>query len=263
MRALTRDGHRRATPPRSTTCRCGTTSRCSTRSARSRRSGPTTISSPSTTTGTCIDGEYRQIMLSARELNSDSLPNRTLDQRAAHLHARLRPHARAGQPGDARRAAGAVRQGPAAGVDRRPRRSREPSIYFGELSNDHVFVRTQTHGVPLPEGRRQRLQRPTRATGGVPLDSLVPASCSSPSASGRPKMLLTRRHHAREPRDVLPPDRRARAADRAVPRSTTPTRTWRSRTGGCSGSRTPTPRASRYPYSTPARRTASTTSATR
>ena len=37
-----------------------------------------------------IDGQYRQIMLSARELNSDSLPEPQLDQRAADVHARLR-----------------------------------------------------------------------------------------------------------------------------------------------------------------------------
>ena len=42
-----------------------------------------------------INGKYRQIMLSARELNSQSLPSRTLDQRAPDVHARLRPDARA------------------------------------------------------------------------------------------------------------------------------------------------------------------------
>ena len=73
-RAPTSTAQRRT---RSTTCRCGTTSRCSTRSGRSRRSGPTTTSCRSTTTATRSTGSYRQIMLSARELNSASLPNRT------------------------------------------------------------------------------------------------------------------------------------------------------------------------------------------
>ena len=41
----------------------------------------------------------------------------------------------------------------------------EPSIYFGELSNDYVIVRTQHAGVPLPARRRQRRRRamPARA----------------------------------------------------------------------------------------------------
>ena len=41
-----------------------------------------------------------------------------LHQRAPHLHPRHGAHAEPGQPGDARRPAGAVRQGPAAGLDR-------------------------------------------------------------------------------------------------------------------------------------------------
>ena len=42
-----------------------------------------------------------------------------LGQRAAHLHPRPRPDARAGEPGDRRRAAGALHPRPAAGLDRR------------------------------------------------------------------------------------------------------------------------------------------------
>ena len=67
-----------------------------------------------------IDGEYRQMMLSARELNSDEPAEPHLDQRAPDLHPRLRPDPRSGQPGDARGTAGAVHQGHAAGLDRRP-----------------------------------------------------------------------------------------------------------------------------------------------
>ena len=46
-----------------------------------------------------------------------------LDQRAADLHPRLRRHARAGEPGDAGRPAGALHQGPAAAVVGGPARS--------------------------------------------------------------------------------------------------------------------------------------------
>ena len=39
----------------------------------------------------------------------------------------------------------------------------EPSLYFGELSNDYVIVRTGDAGVPLPARRRQRLHAVRRA----------------------------------------------------------------------------------------------------
>ena len=65
-----------------------------------------------------INGTLRQVMLSARELNSASLPNRTwVNERLTFTHGyglTLGP----GEPGDQRRAAGAVRPRPAAG--RRP-----------------------------------------------------------------------------------------------------------------------------------------------
>ena len=62
-------------------------------------------------------------------------------QRAADLHARLRPHARPGQPGHDRRSAGALHPEPAAGRRRSISSSSEPSIYFGELSSTYVLVK--------------------------------------------------------------------------------------------------------------------------
>ncbi len=66
-----------------------------------------------------IDGKYRQIMLSAREMNFDFAAEHIVDQRKAHLHPRLRHHPRPGERGHARGPAGVVHQGPAAGVIRR------------------------------------------------------------------------------------------------------------------------------------------------
>ena len=186
-----------------------------------------------------------------------------LDQRAAHLHPRLRPDARAGEPGHA---AKACRCSSSRTCRRSPRvdlQVNEPSLYFGELSNDYVFVRTRTHGVPLParatttststyDGERRRAAWTARSCG----------SCCSPSASARIKTLLQRRPHRREPRPVPPADRRARADASRRSSPTTPTRTWRSRTGGCSGSRTPTPTSTQLSLLDARRRTASTTSAT-
>ena len=65
-----------------------------------------------------IDGKYRQVLLSPRELNAGVAADPDLHQRAPHLHPRHGAHAGPGQPGDHRRAAGAVHQGPAAGLDR-------------------------------------------------------------------------------------------------------------------------------------------------
>ena len=171
--------HRRATRRRSRTCGSGTTSRCSTRSARSRRSAPTTTSSSVDNDRYTIDGEYRQVMLSARELNSREPAEPHLDQRAPDLHARLRPDARPGQPGDARRAAGPVHQGPAAGVDGRPEGDASRAIYFGELSNDHVFVKTRHAGVPLPEGDDNVFTHVRRATAACRVGSVLRAGCCS------------------------------------------------------------------------------------
>ena len=96
----------------------------------------------------------------------------------------------------------------------------EPSIYFGELSNDYVIVRTRGAGVPLPEGRRQRLHRLRGHA----------AACGSTRSGSKLLFALRfrslpdpaeRRHHDREPADLRPADRRARREDRAVPASTT------------------------------------------
>jgi uncharacterized membrane protein (UPF0182 family) len=98
-----------------------------------------------------IEGKYRQIMLSARELNSASLPNRTwINEHLTFTHGygvTLGP----------------VNQVTAEGlpvlfIKNLPPESAvnlevvEPSIYFGELSNDHVFVRTRTPEFHYPRG---------------------------------------------------------------------------------------------------------------
>ena len=66
-----------------------------------------------------IDGEYRQVMLSARELNSASLPNRTwINERLTFTHGyglTLGPVNQVTPEG----LPGALHQGPAAGVERR------------------------------------------------------------------------------------------------------------------------------------------------
>lgn len=98
-----------------------------------------------------IDGKYRQIMLSARELNSESLPNRTwINEQLTFTHGyglTLGPVNEVTPEGL-----------PILFIKNLPPESNvdlkvtEPSIYFGELSNDHVFVRTNTKEFHYPSG---------------------------------------------------------------------------------------------------------------
>lgn len=98
-----------------------------------------------------IDGRYRQVMLSARELNSASLPNRSwINERLTFTHGYGV-------------ALGPVNQVTPEGLpvlfikDLPPQSDvdltvEQPSIYFGELTTDHVFVRTKTAEFHYPKG---------------------------------------------------------------------------------------------------------------
>ena len=118
-----------------------------------------------------IDGEYRQIMLSSRELNSDSLPNRSwINERLQYTHG-------------FGVAMGPVNQVTQEGLpvlfiqDLPPTSSvdvevEQPSIYFGELSNDYVIVNTSTDEFHYPEGDDNVSTR-YDGSGGVTLSSLM------------------------------------------------------------------------------------------
>jgi uncharacterized membrane protein (UPF0182 family) len=114
-----------------------------------------------------IDGEYRQIMLSARELNSNSLPNRTwINERLTFTHGY------------------GVTLGPVNHVtpeglpvlfikDLPPRSSvdlrvEQPAIYYGQMSNDHVFVATKAREFHYPQGD-DNVYTMYDGTGGVPI----------------------------------------------------------------------------------------------
>ena len=117
-----------------------------------------------------IDGQYRQIMLSARELNSDSLPNRNwINERLTFTHGygvTLGP----------------VNQVTPEGLpvlfikDLPPQSSvdlaiEEPSIYYGQASNDHVFVKTNAREFHYPRGD-DNVYTTYEGSGGVPISSL-------------------------------------------------------------------------------------------
>ena len=184
-----------------------------------------------------IDGALRQVMLSARELNSTSLPNRTwVNERLTFTHGYgltlgpVNQVTREGLP------VLFVRDLPPQTIPDLP--IEEPSIYFGELSNDYVIVRTAHARVPLSARRRQRVQRIHGQGGTVARLALAQAGVRAavPGVSDRPQQ----RHQRREPHPVPPRHpRRASARWRRSCRSTR-TRTSSSPTAGCSGSTTPT-----------------------
>ncbi len=118
-----------------------------------------------------IDGEYRQIMLSSRELNSDSLPNRSwVNEHLQYTHG-------------FGVAMGPVNQVTEEGLpvlfiqDLPPTSSvdlpvDQPSVYFGELTSGYVIVNTDTDEFHYPEGDDNVSTR-YDGTGGVALSSLV------------------------------------------------------------------------------------------
>ena len=117
-----------------------------------------------------VDGRLRQVMLSARELNPASLPNRTwVNERLTFTHGYGLT-------------LGPVNQVTPEGLpvlfvqDLPPVTSAGPSIdeasvYFGELSNDYVIVRTDTEEFHYPQGN-QNVFTQYDGQGGLPIGSL-------------------------------------------------------------------------------------------
>jgi len=116
-----------------------------------------------------IDGKYRQIMLSARELNSESLPARSwINERLTFTHGYGLTLGPVNQ---------VTREGlPVLFIKDLPPQSSvdlavsEPAIYFGELSSDHVFVNTATEEFNYPEGDDNKFAK-YQGEGGVSVGS--------------------------------------------------------------------------------------------
>ncbi len=117
-----------------------------------------------------VDGEYRQTMVSSRELNSDNLPNRSwINERLQYTHGfgvALGPVNQVTQEGL-----------PVLFIQDLPPRSEtdlaveQPSIYFGELTNDYVLVNTGTDEFHYPEGENNVSTR-YDGSGGVEVGGL-------------------------------------------------------------------------------------------
>jgi uncharacterized membrane protein (UPF0182 family) len=116
-----------------------------------------------------INGEYRQIMLSARELNSESLPSRNwINEHFTFTHGYGLTLGPVNQ---------VTREGlPTLFIRNLPPESTvdlpvtQPSLYFGELSNDHVFVKTKTREFDYPKGE-DNVYTAYAGTGGVGVGS--------------------------------------------------------------------------------------------
>jgi uncharacterized membrane protein (UPF0182 family) len=118
-----------------------------------------------------INGQYRQIMLSARELNSESLPNRNwINERLTFTHGygvTLGPVNQVTPEGL-----------PVLFIKDLPPQSSvdlqidEPSIYYGQLSNDHVFVKTNAREFHYPKGE-DNVYTSYEGDGGVPISNVL------------------------------------------------------------------------------------------
>ena len=118
-----------------------------------------------------IDGQYRQIMLSARELNSENLPSRTwINEHLTFTHGyglTLGPVNEVTPEGlpvlfikDLP---------PVSGADLK---ITQPALYYGELSNEHVFVKTGTEEFDYPRGDDNVFAR-YEGKGGVPVGGFL------------------------------------------------------------------------------------------
>jgi uncharacterized protein len=117
-----------------------------------------------------IDGQYRQIMLSARELNSQSLPSRSwINERLTFTHGYGMTLGPVNEVTPEGLPVLFIRDLPP--VSTGDLKITQPAIYYGELPNDHVFVRTKTEEFDYPRGD-DNVFTTYAGNGGVPLSNI-------------------------------------------------------------------------------------------
>jgi len=118
-----------------------------------------------------VDGKYRQVMLSGRELNSDSLQNRSwVNERLQYTHGYGLTLGPVNQVTTEGLPVLFIRDlPPVSGVDLQVT---EPSIYYGELSNSYVLVGTTEPEFHYPRGEDNETTYYS-GTGGVPISGLL------------------------------------------------------------------------------------------
>ena len=119
-----------------------------------------------------LNGEYRQVMLSARELSYRDLPSRGwINEHLTYTHGyglvaspvnRITPE---GLPDFF------IKDIPPSVSGGIPKITR-PEIYYGEIGNEYVFVRTRSQELDYPSGDQNVYTR-YEGKGGIPVDSLL------------------------------------------------------------------------------------------
>ena len=118
-----------------------------------------------------IDGQMRQVMLSARELNPDALPNRTwVNERLTFTHGHGLTLGPVNQVTSEGLPVLFVRDLPPVSTVKLP--ITEPSLYFGELSNEYAVVRTRAREFHYPKGD-DNVFSTYEGKGGIVLDTLL------------------------------------------------------------------------------------------
>ena len=160
-----------------------------------------------------INGEYRQVTLSPRELSSKDLPSRIwINERLTYTHgygAVVGPVNRV------------TREGlpefwikdipPAASTDLRISR---PELYFSELATDYVFVKTRAKEFDYPAGD-QNVYTTYEGQGGIPLQVLLAQGAVRGAPRGHQAPHVERPDDG-EPRVALPEHPGAGPANRPV-----------------------------------------------
>ncbi len=117
-----------------------------------------------------IDGTYRQIMLSARELSHQHLPSRIwINEHLTYTHGYGLVFGPVNQVTPEGLPEFFVKDIPPVATEQL--KVTRPEIYFGELANDYVFVKTAARELDYPSGD-QNIYTDYQGTGGVPINSL-------------------------------------------------------------------------------------------
>ncbi len=116
-----------------------------------------------------IDGKYRQVMLSARELNTENMPNRSwVNERLFFTHGYGLTLGPVNQVTTEGLPVLFIRDLPP--VSTADLKIDEPSIYYGELSSSYVLVKTRQPEFHYPRGD-DNVTTTYTGTGGVPVGS--------------------------------------------------------------------------------------------
>ena len=117
-----------------------------------------------------IDGTYRQVMLSARELSHEHLPSRIwINEHLTYTHGYGVVFGPVNQVTPEGLPEFFIKDIPP--VSTGPLKVARPEIYYGELANDYVFVKTKAQELDYPAGD-QNVYTNYQGKGGVPVSSL-------------------------------------------------------------------------------------------